>query len=101
MGKKNKKKDDKGIVSQPQMADVTSALWAIEDWCRSLREALLSLPPDTQLNVPEATLRIGYGTYRNGTIPMIKGCPPPLDECDEEPDCDEPKKPDCDDKKKK
>ena len=74
-------------VSEVQIRDLTTALWNIEDWIRSVREVLILLPEDTRIK-----LRNGLSAIKtDGVIPMTKGCPPPcieppviIDPCEDE-----------------
>jgi hypothetical protein len=55
------------------LGELTDALWAIEDWIRSVREALGGLSSETQI-----PLRISM--YEPGVDPgrkYMRGCPPP------------------------
>jgi hypothetical protein len=64
------------------MLQVTNALWAIEDWVRSVREVLMT-QEDVVLELPQGVL-VQYDSTEGGGIKLIRGCPPPDDPCDDD-----------------
>jgi hypothetical protein len=65
---------------------ITDALYGIENWCRSLREILLVLPPGMKITV------FGKGAQgsTSGSVPQVLdyGCPPPPPPADGGPGLD-------------
>ncbi len=70
-----------GVVTIKQ---ITDALYGIENWCRSLREILLLLPPTMRIVLPASTAQ------SPGGVPQVLdyGCPPPPPPADGGPGLD-------------